>query len=182
MSRDHALTVVGYGPKHRSTLRRSSSWSARLCALAVNADVDVLLDSGEIVRTTLRGLRDDGPDRPRVWVVGIVGSYHASRIRPADGWWRTRGVVRADLMHFATGRTELTDARRGDEYLRLPVTECGHAIPVFRCGNRFVRELGELLPFTRDDWQALSPLQRERCCPACVRALRVRLAIEVPRA
>jgi len=30
----------------------------------------------------------------QVWVHGIVGSYAASRIRPAGGWWRTRGCRR----------------------------------------------------------------------------------------
>lgn len=94
------LPVVGKGPAYRSTLRPLRAWRDRLLALPVGAEVHVLLDNGDIVSATLRGVRthDQAGHIRRgdlqVWVHGIVGSYSASRIRPAGGWWRTRGCRR----------------------------------------------------------------------------------------
>jgi len=94
-----APTIVGHGPPFERTTKPLRAWRARLEALAPGAEVDVLLDNGEIVRTTMRGTRLREMARHRtpqlqVWVHGIVGSYAASRIRPAGGWWRTRGCQR----------------------------------------------------------------------------------------
>lgn len=94
------LNVVGSGPKFHST-SLAKRWRDRLSGLAVGGEVDVLLDDGRIVRTRIRGLRKDGDGRLDgsrccVWVEGITGSYAAGRVRPADGWWRTRGCKRGE--------------------------------------------------------------------------------------
>lgn len=95
----YRLPVVGRGPRHRAT-GSARRWRDRVMALPVGAPVDVLLDSGHIVRTSLRFApqhRWEGWLRRadlQVWVTGITGSYADGRIRPADGWWRTRGCVR----------------------------------------------------------------------------------------
>ena len=94
-----AYTVVGHGPKFHTT-NLSRTWRGRLSALGIGSSVDVLLDNGDIARTQIRALSKDAAGRVNgnrccVWVEGIVGSYAAGRVRPADGWWRTRGCVRA---------------------------------------------------------------------------------------
>ncbi len=51
--------------------------------LEAGAPVHVLLDDGRVVETTLRYPAQYGE---RVWVDGIVGFYHHSRVRPVGGW------------------------------------------------------------------------------------------------
>lgn len=64
-------------------------WRKRLTQLEVGAVVDVLLDCGDVVRTTLRYRVTPGHlVRCQVWVEGIVGSYATGRVRPAGGWRR----------------------------------------------------------------------------------------------
>lgn len=95
----YGLPVVGHGPRHHTT-DAARRWRDRVMALPVGAPVDVLLDSGHIVRTSLRLAQRRHREGWRrradlqVWVAGITGSYADGRIRPADGWWRTRGCVR----------------------------------------------------------------------------------------
>lgn len=92
------LPVVGLGPQYART-DASPAWRRRLSGLAVGEEVDVLLDDGRIVRTTLRAVDRDGLlERAGpwwvVWLVGFGASYAAGRVRPAGGWWRTRGCGR----------------------------------------------------------------------------------------
>ncbi len=89
----YRLPVVGTGPKHAET-RARRVWLGRIAALPVDAEVDVLLDDGMIVRTTLRAGLDRMTGLAVVWVHGIPGPYAAGRVRPANGWWRTPGCSR----------------------------------------------------------------------------------------
>ena len=97
MSRvDAGLPVIGHGPDHAKT-EVAARWLRRLRALELGALVDVLLDDGRVVRSSLRVPVPSDHDGPRClcWVVGIRGSYAAGRVRPAGGWRRQLARVDA---------------------------------------------------------------------------------------
>lgn len=82
------LPCIGQAQAFAPT-RANRYWRKRLTQLEVGAVVDVLLDCGDVVRTTLRYRVAPGSlVRCQVWVVGIVGSYATGRVRPAGGWRR----------------------------------------------------------------------------------------------
>lgn len=93
------MRLVGRGPVHTPVKKALGRWYKPLADLSVGDEVDVLLDDGRIVRTTvrialLRQYHGDRRPQPQIWVTGITGSYASSRIRPVDGWWRTPGCSR----------------------------------------------------------------------------------------
>lgn len=94
-SRGAGLRIIGDGPASRRC-----DWSkvtpktrAKILALEVGEGVEVLLDNGEIVRSTVRHpARVQTPAQAMIWVEGISGGYAASRCRPARWTWRLRGA------------------------------------------------------------------------------------------
>lgn len=96
--RYRGLVVVGTGPSF--TRGRASRVAAEaLGPLDVGAPVDVLLDDGRIVRSTLRARVSRTAEL--AFIEGIVGGYHVGRVRPRGGF---AGVSRcAYLPAFTPG-------------------------------------------------------------------------------
>ncbi len=81
------LPVIGRGPSYRPC-KLERAWARKLEALDIGATVDVLLDDGRIVRTTIRAMTRPVDGRCSMWVEGIAGSYAVARVRPEGGWAR----------------------------------------------------------------------------------------------
>lgn len=91
------LHHVGTGPKFYSPGKSRQPWRPPidLIRLEIGDSVDVLLDDGRIVRTTVRGPVADLSGHYSAWVEGITGSYALHRIRRAGGWADVPGVAYA---------------------------------------------------------------------------------------
>lgn len=81
------LPLVGMVSEFGST-KLSEYWREKILGLSEGTVVDVRLDSGRVVRTTLRARITKAQVRVMCWVVGIVGSYATGRVRPKGGWDR----------------------------------------------------------------------------------------------
>lgn len=87
---------VGQGPPHGLTKWRNLSPAVRRAieAMRVGDPVDLLLDGGTIVRSTVRHPMTTSTGRHKqrsVWVAGVSSSYAAARARPPGGFQHVRG-------------------------------------------------------------------------------------------
>ncbi len=84
------LEQVGTGPTFRAFDWTMTAEATRRQILELGAGdgVEVLLDDGRIVRSTVRHAAVERPWHTLIWIDGITGGYSAARCRPAGWrWW-----------------------------------------------------------------------------------------------
>lgn len=92
-SRGAGLPIVGTGPSHRCCdwSKVAPATRAKILALQIGDGVEVLLDNGDIVRSTIRHPTSVQTSRQAsAWIEGVSASYAASRCRPAGWAWRLK--------------------------------------------------------------------------------------------